>query len=392
MSSIRTVVLGDLHLTRATPRIVTQDLASVIDDHRGARIVLNGDLFDLSAQSPRLPPERAVKTVLAAHPTVKAALGLHVERGGQLWLIAGNHDAELSNASFQAALLDALALRGDARERIRFTPWFFRDGAVHFEHGHLYDPDNAPAHPLVNGAPSLGVHFTEQFIAKTGAFAYLNANDGTPLTLFLSSFRWYGRRAPYVIYRYFLAATAALLRSGPLYRAGGEKPAGDALSDLFASEVGVPRAMLDELMRLGPTPTLESLARTFTRLYLDRVLASTALVGGLGSLALGRTKTATAALATGALLMGASWSRGHDRYQGTVAERLATSAAHVAGATGAKLVIFGHTHREALSDGYANTASFSFPVARDRGRPFLEIEGSAEAPRAVRRYWTGIRA
>lgn len=388
MPSKRTLVLGDLHLTTATPDNVTRSLSGVIDHSRGARLVFNGDLFDLSAQSPRVAPDRAVRAVLAAHADVRASLGTHLEHGGELWLTSGNHDAELSNADFQAALLDGLAVRGETRERVRFTPWFFRDGGVHIEHGHLYDPDNAPAHPLVNGEPSLGVHFVEQFIAPTGAFAYLNANDGTPLTLFLSSFRWYGRQAPYVIYRYFHAAIAALLRSGPLYRARKEPPMGDALADLFASQAGVPRAMLDELRRLGPAPTLESLARTFTRLYFDRVLASTALLGGLGSLALGRKKTAAAALATGALLMSTSWARGHDRYRGTVAERLAGSAAQVARATGAKLVVFGHTHREALSDGYANTASFAFPTTRDRGRPFLEIEGPAEAPRARRRYWT----
>jgi predicted phosphodiesterase len=57
----------------------------------------------------------------------------------------------------------------------------------------------------------------------------------------------------------------------------------------------------------------------------------------------------------------------------------------VAGVTGAKLVVFGHTHREAQSEGYANTGSFAFP--RDApGRPFLEIEGTAAEPRAVRRY------
>ena len=78
---------------------------------------------------------------------------------------------------------------------MRVSPWFFREGGLHVEHGHLYDPDNAPAHPLV-GAPSLGVHFVEEFIAKTGAFAYLNANDGTPLELFLCAFPGTGARAP----------------------------------------------------------------------------------------------------------------------------------------------------------------------------------------------------
>ena len=55
-------------------------------------------------------------------------------------------------------------------------------------------------------------------------------------------------------------------------------------------------------------------------------------------------------------------------------------------ATGARLVVFGHTHREALEEGYANTGSFAFP-GRSPGRPYLEIEGTDEHPRAVRKHW-----
>src|SRR5262249_55424074 len=80
------------------------------------------------------------------------------------------------------------------------------------------------------------------------------------------------------------------------------------------------------------------------------------------------------------------WAEGHNRYEGTVAQRLAESAARIRQATGAELVIFGHTHREELSEGYANTGSFAFPRSAP-GRPYLEIEGSLEAPRAARRYW-----
>jgi hypothetical protein len=51
--------------------------------------------------------------------------------------------------------------------------------------------------------------------------------------------------------------------------------------------------------------------------------------------------------------------------------------------------VFGHTHREADSGRYANTGSFAFPRGAP-GRPFLEIEGTGEAPRAVRRYWPAV--
>src|SRR5262249_39912556 len=146
------------------------------------------------------------------------------------------------------------------RARVRVSPWFLRDGAMHVEHGHLYDPDNAPAHPLVVGAPSLGVHFTESFIAPTGAHRYLNANDGTPLALFLSAFSWYGPRAPYVIYRYFHAAGTALLQSGPLYRGAVDGKRGRERLEGFAEQAGIEQGLVETVLALGARPTLESLA------------------------------------------------------------------------------------------------------------------------------------
>jgi UDP-2,3-diacylglucosamine pyrophosphatase LpxH len=384
--SKKTLVIADLHLTRSTPNDVSRDLAALLERHAGDRVVFNGDLFDLSADLPGTPSHEALDHALGAHPLAREALGKHVDRGGELWLVSGNHDADVAAPAFRSALLAALGIPSEASARVRSSPWFFREGGLHLEHGHLYDPDNAPAHPLVNGESSLGVHFVEEFIAPTGAFAYLNANDETPLKLFVRAFTWYGPRAPYVIYRYFHAAIAAMLKSGPLYRAHDEKREGKERVRAFAEETGLGEEAIARLLELGAVPTLESLSGTFTRLYFDRVLCTIAMMGGLGALALGRRRTAMAAFAVGAIGMGISWARGHDRYSGTVAERLAEGASGVADATGAKLVVFGHTHSEALSDRYANTGSFSFPK-RAPGRPYLEIEGTAEAPRAVRRYW-----
>jgi UDP-2,3-diacylglucosamine pyrophosphatase LpxH len=386
MTQRRTVVLADLHLVRQTPRAVTDDLARLVAAHPGSRVVVAGALFDLSSESPWMPRPRALREALSAHPAARAALAEHVDRGGELWLAGGNHDAEVGAPDFDA-LIDTLGVSGAARCRIRTTPWFFRDGAIHIEHGHLYDPDNAPAHPLVVGQRSLGVHFVEEFIAPTGAHRYLQANDQTPLSLFLSAFTWYGPRAPYVIYRYFHAAIGAMLKSGPLYRGRGESTAGAALVERFADELGVPCTMADDLLALAATPTMESLASTFTRLYFDRVIATLSMGAGVAALGLGARTPGAALLSLGGLLMGVSWANGHNRYAGTVAERLAGSADQVAQTTGAKLVVFGHTHKEALGDGYANTGSFSFPRAAP-GRPYIELEGSADAPRAVGRYWT----
>lgn len=382
----RTVVVGDLHLCRESSPRVARDLARLVEGAPGARLVFAGDLFDVSSER-GTQGAADVTGAFGRHEVARRALAEHVERGGELWFVAGNHDAEIGGRCDARAVADALGVApgGDAARRIRTTPWFFREGALHLEHGHLYDPDNAPAHPLVDGAPSLGVRFTEQFIAPTGAYAYLNANADTPLRLFLASFRWYGARAPYVIYRYFYTAISAMLRSGPLYPARGEAAEGATRVEAFAQTVGIPVDVVAAVLEQAAAPTTESLASTFTRVYFDRVLATLAMAGGLGALALGHRRAGAGWFGLGALLMAVSWSRGHDRYTGTVAERLARGAKQVAEATGAKLVVFGHTHREAESARYANTGSFAFPGGAP-GRPYLEIEGGAEHPRAVRRH------
>lgn len=381
----RTLVLADLHLTRHTPRAVSADLARLVRAHPGARLVFAGDLFDLSADDPGRERPRAVRETLEALPEARAAFAEHLDRGGELWMAGGNHDADVADDAFRAALATALGAGPEAMRRLATTPWFFREGGLHVEHGHFYDPDNAPEHPLVVGEPSLGVHFVEKFIAPTGAHRYLNANDGTPLGLFLSAFTWYGPRGPYVVYRFFHAAFAALLRSGPFYRASAESGEGRSRERAFAGERDVPADLVASLVELGATPTLRSFRRTFARLYLDRVAATVSLGLGLAALARGHRRAGAAAVAAGAAVMLASWLRGYDRYTGSVAGALRQGAERVASATGAKLVVFGHTHREAESDAYANTGSFAFPRGAP-GRPFLEIEGSFEAPRAVRRY------
>jgi len=378
-------VLGDLHLTRQTPAVVAADAADVVRAHPGARIIIAGDLLDLSVDAPKASRERAIQQTFEALPNVRAALGQHLESGADLWLVGGNHDADIARSDRHRTVCDALMLSASARGKLRTTPWFFRDGGMHVEHGHYYDHDNAPAHPLGVGRRSLGVRFTEEFIAPTGAHRYLNANDKTPWNLLMSSFEWYGVRATHIIYRYFRTAFTALAHSGPFYDASAELRDGSERERAFATEMGVSEEVLDALRQLGATPRMESLPDTFHRLYLDRVAGFVAVIAGLTRTVTGAPKGGMATAALGALALAASWQRGYDRYGGSVGERLSWSAEQVAQATGADLVVFGHTHLEDHADRYANTGSFAFP-GRAPGRPFLEIEGG-RAPRAVRRHF-----
>src|SRR6185436_12146047 len=167
---------------------------------------------------------------------------------------------------------------------------------VHFEHGHLFDADNAPAHPFVQGSPSFGVRFVRDFIAKMGAHAFLNRNDQKPLELFLSTFKLYGKRAPFVIYQYFHTAFHALRASGPSY-GKGEADRGEELIRGFARVMGIREDEARKLASLRATSTLESFRKTFARLYLDRVIATVSIAGGATAFAAGKRKT-------GAVMMG----------------------------------------------------------------------------------------
>lgn len=381
----RTLVLGDLHLVGETPNEVVDDLAAVLRDHRGARIVFAGDLFDLSADHPKASKRSALTGAFERRQDVTRLLREHVDRDGELWLLGGNHDAALGEGDHRDDVAAALGLVGDAKARVRTSPWFIRDGGLHVEHGHLFDPDNATSHPLVSDVRSLGVHFVEEFIAPTGAFRYLNANDGTPLKLFVSAFSWYGKRGPFVVFKYFDTAFRAVAKSGPFWSGGAEELTGVAREPDFLRDSGLAPDLLAELLAVRAKPTMTSLASTLSRLYLDRVAATCTILAGLTLLGAGKRREGAFVTGAGALAMGLSWAINYDRYGGSVPELLARGAGDVARVTGAKLVVMGHAHREADADGYANTGSFAFPRGAP-GRPFLEIEGPPDAPRAVRRY------
>lgn len=365
----RTLVLGDLHLTRHSAPELTRDFASLLAAHPGSRVVVAGDFFDLMTDAPHGERREAIAGVLGAHPCLGRAIGEHVDRGGELLLLGGNHDADLGRDDVRAALAELIAPSAAGRERIRAAPWFVREAGLHIEHGHFYDPDNAPEHPLVTGEHSLGVHFSAEFIHPTQAHRFLTANDATPLKLLMAAFRWYGPRGPYVVYRYFHAAFAALAKSGPFYRARAERHLGEERHADFAREAGVPAALVDQIMALGARPTLEDWQRTFARLYLDRALPTILAGASAAAAGAGWRKSGAAGVGLGSMLLVLSWLHGHNRYRGRVVDHLEDAAGRIVATTGADYVIFGHTHQEALGPRYANTGSFAFSP----GRPFLEV-------------------
>ena len=89
----------------------------------------------------------SVAQMLRAHGELALALREHLRGGAGVTLIAGNHDAAAATPEMRRRCFCSLELVDEAK--LEVSPWFVRRGRVHLEHGHLYDPDNAPAHPLV---------------------------------------------------------------------------------------------------------------------------------------------------------------------------------------------------------------------------------------------------
>lgn len=162
----RVAVISDLHLgdpTRPNLEDFTSDPAfehliiSRIPARLGSSVslVIAGDFIDFPQVLPELARHphgdrfgtteaeslRRFERVLAGHPRVFAALAGFLRDGGQVCLLAGNHDPDYHWPAVEAALRAAL---GDP-PRPFFT--FVADGAIHergvyIEHGNQYAFDN----------------------------------------------------------------------------------------------------------------------------------------------------------------------------------------------------------------------------------------------------------
>ncbi len=375
------VVLSDVHLSHGGPAAPAQALARLVATHPGHEIVLDGDVFDLSVDPPARDPAESVTTLLAPHAELRARLREHVARGDALVIVAGNHDAATARPAVRQALLASLELAGDAP--LATSPWFLRRGNVHIEHGHAWDPDNAPTHPLAPWSyetEPLGIALTRRFLAPNGALAFAHAHETTPVDGLLRTFRLFGARAPWVVARYFSTAARLTLEAGRHAGFELERILGAEHVEPFSSHVGLDAALLHELADCRPAPTHHRFRDTFMRLYFDRIIASVvATAGGAAGLALGSVPlVGIAALSAG--YVAASVVTGGGRYDDGAVTRLREAAAHVAELTDAALVIFGHTHHEDEAPRYLNTGSFSFSRS---GHPYVVIEDNGVAERRL---------
>lgn len=370
------LIVSDVHLNYATSAPHAADLARLIGEFPRAEIVLAGDVFDLSRDPPRRDSAASIVELLAHHRALFDAFHSHLSTGGKVTLIAGNHDAAVADHRVRSALLEALGLQENAP--LETEPWFLRRGRVHVEHGHLYDPDNAPAHPLAlwsHATEPLGIALTRRFLAPTGALDMAHAHETTPLAALRRSVELFGARAPIVVAQYFATAIRLCVEAGRQSDVTLERQIGESALESYATQAGLPADLLAELASAGAHPTHLRFSDTFMRLYFDRVFATLSLLMGASTLIVRRSAAGAALAALSAAYLGTSVKKNKSRYSGVIEQRLREAAGRVAEKTDAELVVFGHTHREDQGPRYLNSGSFAY--TRTQGRPYILLEHGA---------------
>ncbi|MCK6550507.1 metallophosphoesterase [Myxococcota bacterium] len=205
---VETLVVSDLHLTDAEPVDpkrpywkVHKQRAFFVDDDFAAllayaearatpgvelELVLDGDVFDFDAVTalPDAPREPIgwlarlrglsseewmsvfkIERIIADHGPWFEALAGWLRAGHRAVFIVGNHDLELHWPAVQERIRTRLALAPDADARLVFSSWFYVSGGDTFvSHGHQYDhycTTPSPIDPLVlvGGRPRVRIPF-----------------------------------------------------------------------------------------------------------------------------------------------------------------------------------------------------------------------------------------
>jgi predicted phosphodiesterase len=373
------VIASDVHLQHEGSEQSAARLAQLLETHPGHELILAGDIFNLSLDRPSRDPAESVQSIVARYPSLVAALSKHLAAGHAVTLISGNHDAGVLTPGTRERLLALCGARDTAR--LSIEPWFVRRAGLHIEHGHVHDPDNAPAHPLAAWSPEtepLGISLTRRFLSPHDAFTFAHAHHTTPLQGLKHTFKTFGARAPLMVVHYFVTSGRLVAESAVPERMGAEKARGAAALTDFADRNGLGQSTVQQLLDGLPRPTHEDFRDTFFRLYFDRVLATVGVAGGAARLLLGGPVGGAVALAS-ALYLRSSLRKGVDRYSSLPVKRLYAGAELVRATTGAKLVIFGHTHCEDQADGYVNSASFTY--THRHGSPYLHVERDEQVQR-----------
>lgn len=173
---MRTVILSDTHLGNGGPYDIFaggKELPALLDSftQQPTRVVLNGDTFDflLNDDPLELDVSQAVRqaAALVAHPptaAVMAALGRILEARGEVLIVVGNHDLELTLPQVQVLIRNALQQPEPVARRLSFPaatdPLLLSVGGARIlvTHGEQADTANRVDHRALHArlvAPSM---------------------------------------------------------------------------------------------------------------------------------------------------------------------------------------------------------------------------------------------
>lgn len=153
------IVVSDLHLGGEAPHMMSHprelarfiaDLPSRVNSDETLELVLNGDFVDFLTAKPweswtAEPAVAASKLLSASRPpfdVVFEALKRYIESGHHLTIVVGNHDIEFIYPQVQATLLQQLGTAWPDRVRFVDDGSAWRVGGAIIEHGNRYDPAN----------------------------------------------------------------------------------------------------------------------------------------------------------------------------------------------------------------------------------------------------------
>jgi UDP-2,3-diacylglucosamine pyrophosphatase LpxH len=167
-----------------------EDLTTQLDGSSRIRLVVVGDMLDLTRVEPQLPHGTAVDAsirrldqIALAHARLFGTLGLFVSAGGHLDMVIGNHDLDLAHRDIQQRFVDCLGLSlvGTEPSRVRFHNWFlYERGVVYAEHGHRFHDINAVRVPDGRDVPSVHTPADVPLAAFLDAFGSALRAGGSP--------------------------------------------------------------------------------------------------------------------------------------------------------------------------------------------------------------------
>lgn len=372
------VVLSDVHLGANLQSQREAAVCEVLARHPDLDIVFLGDLFEFS--STPSDPETALVEIAAANRRLTAELRQHSARGHRVYMVAGNHDAEL--ASLDAGARELFGLNTVV------VPWCLRLGNVHLEHGHVFDRDNAPVHPLAPYSrkhESLGAALMRSLVAGLDVRVFAHAHDLTPRRALGAAVSTFGWRVVWLACR-VVAVFGSLLTQATWGRFGNKRALrreGARKVTLAAPIAGVSAPTLSALADALPAPIHASLHAMMWRLYMDWVCAL--VIGAACSLAwLWGFQLASWGVAVAILYLVVTAVTGRmglgrlPRYRPPL-QALLDGASVVVRLTSARRVVFGHTHVEYDDGVYFNLGSFGYGCGL--GRPYAIVAPNGEIKR-----------